>query len=181
MSPLSYNDSSSCGIGHSESYESLESIAKPTKTRHSVTFANVHVREYDRTIGDHPDCRVGPPLTIAWDYEEQEVADIDEYESSRITKHNRKIRLTSSERRKILHDEFGISDEEIHDCTQEAQRVKNNRLKTQKEGKRASAKVGNFVDSAKRKLRRTFSKERLANFHYEMASHQNSMFPVFSH
>jgi hypothetical protein len=31
--------------------------------RNSVSFHSVDVREYDRTVGDNPSCRSGPPVS----------------------------------------------------------------------------------------------------------------------
>ena len=33
-----------------------------------VHFGTVTIRRYQQTLGDHPDCDSGPPITLDWDY-----------------------------------------------------------------------------------------------------------------
>jgi hypothetical protein len=51
------------------------------KTRSIVTFDCVLVREYERTVGDNPSCRHGPPISIGWSYLPETIHHIDEYEN----------------------------------------------------------------------------------------------------
>ena len=49
-----------------------------------VQFGTVEIRDYKRILGDHPCVSIGPPLSIDWDYEENEPQDVDDYEFDRV-------------------------------------------------------------------------------------------------
>jgi hypothetical protein len=159
MSPLNrnlpyYNDITE------GSERSVMSTASPNEERRQVQFSVVQVREYERIIGDHPDVRVGPPLSLDWKYEERKPLPLDDYERSRISKGN--YRLSSITRKNMLLHVLGISEEEILNVEKEVQRIKAQRTETARQGK-AVEKRDVVMQSAKRKLRRTFSKEKLLN------------------
>lgn len=77
-------------------------------TRRQVSFSNLHVREYNVVFGDHPCCMSGPPLTLGWNHDSEDVClSLEDYESSREPRKARKdLRLTCEHRRQILlHDQ----------------------------------------------------------------------------
>lgn len=37
-------------------------------TRNRVSFNHVEIREYEITLGDHPCCSSGPPISLSWNY-----------------------------------------------------------------------------------------------------------------
>lgn len=45
-----------------------------------VRFGTITIRDYDIILGDHPACSYGPPITISWDYHENDPQDVHEYE-----------------------------------------------------------------------------------------------------
>ena len=71
-----------------------------------VQFGAIHVREYERVVGDHPDTRIGVPLSLGWAYYEKESVQIDKYEADRVRKGN--LRMSSITRKNLLHNVFGI-------------------------------------------------------------------------
>jgi len=48
--------------------------------RLSVRFDTVEFREYARVLGDNPSTSVGPPVGIGWEYDQEIILDVDEYE-----------------------------------------------------------------------------------------------------
>lgn len=65
--PPSMPDLKSSGDdGISDSKHSVTSLSNTSggKIRRNVSFHSVDVREYDRTIGDNPSCRSGPPVSV---------------------------------------------------------------------------------------------------------------------
>lgn len=46
----------------------------------SVRFDTVEFREYARVLGDNPSTSVGPPVGIGWEYDQEIILDVDEYE-----------------------------------------------------------------------------------------------------
>jgi hypothetical protein len=96
-----------------------------------VSFGAIRVREYERIVGDHPDTRIGVPLTIGWGYLEHEVVHIDKYESERSSKGN--LRMSSITRKNILHNVFGIPEEELRAAEKEVQKIKKSRDRSKKQ------------------------------------------------
>mmetsp|Transcript_18699 Transcript_18699/g.18012 ORF Transcript_18699/g.18012 Transcript_18699/m.18012 type:complete len:253 (-) Transcript_18699:306-1064(-) len=71
--------------------------------KRNVSFSSLHVRSYNVVFGDHPCCMTGPPLTLGWNHEPEDVMSLDEYESSRAPRKSRRdLRMTCEHRRQIL-------------------------------------------------------------------------------
>lgn len=85
---------------------------------------------------------------------------LDDYELSHIRKGT--YRLSSITRKNLLLNVVGISEEEIRNAEKEVQRIKALRAITSRQGK-TGEKTEAVMESAKRKLRRTFSREKLLN------------------
>ena len=130
----------------------------PKKTSR-IQWGNIQIREYNRIVGDNPETIVGPPLTLDWQYNEHELITIDEYEE---TRPKRKVfwrlRLSSITRKNMLKNVFGIPESEIAAAEREVQVIRRQRQSTNKQG-RLSSSVENAVQSAKRKIKRRFSRE----------------------
>jgi hypothetical protein len=78
----------------------------PTKRR--VSFAkNVQVREHAVTVGDHPFCFDGLPLTLDWEHAEDAVEYDIEISRERLQRYRMPPRLSYEERRERL---FTVSD-----------------------------------------------------------------------
>jgi len=92
-----------------------ESNNNKTTPRRSVSFGPIHVRQYERIVGDHPETKVGVPLAIGWAYYEDERhpdgISIDRYESDRIQRG--KLRMSSITRKNMMLHVFGLDEEEI--------------------------------------------------------------------
>lgn len=91
----------------------------------SVAFAEVQVREYAVTIGDHPCCTMGCPLSLDWEYNIEPPCSLDAYEAKRAPRRNRGELLTScEERRRILSQDGGISDIEMRRAERKLHRAR---------------------------------------------------------
>jgi hypothetical protein len=117
----------------------------------AVSFGNIQVREYERIVGDHPDTRVGVPLTIGWAFIERPLVSIEQYEGNRIRKGN--LRLTSITRKNLLHNVFGIPEEEIRNAEKEIQKIKKQRSTSSKQTL-AVAQTETALRGISRKIRR---------------------------
>lgn len=142
---------------HQPSTVSLESaVAEPkpqTPPPHEATkvrFAFVQIRTYNRMVGDHPDVHVGPPLTLDWDYEQNDDVLLEDYENNRKPK-KRVLRLSSITRKNILRNVFDVDDNEILGAEKEIQKIRKQRERTNKQSK-TGAKVENAFQSARRKI-----------------------------
>lgn len=120
--------------------------------RSVVTFGPVHVREYERIVGDHPDTKIGVPLSIGWAYYDRDTpVTIEKYEADRIRKGN--LRMSSITRKNLLHNVFGIPEEELRAAEKEVQKIKKLRVQSAKQTN-ASAKAESVVKGIGRKLRK---------------------------
>ena len=183
---MSPRDDPEMYLPHVESSESLriDADAKPLlvvqssadtvdRPKKSVSFASVHVREYNRILGDHPDVRVGPPISIGWEYTERSAQHIDDYEANRHP--SGRLRLSSITRKNLLHNVFGIPEEEIRAAEKEIQKIQKQRSQTNKQGK-ASEKVEGAVRSAKKRFRRSGE-----NFLKGLSMASGHMIPITLH
>ncbi|GKY92272.1 hypothetical protein MPSEU_000198300 [Mayamaea pseudoterrestris] len=137
----------------SASFESEE------KTRKSVRFSDIKVREYNRTIGDHPEA-AGYPITLDWEYVENAATPLDVYEKERPVK-RRNLRLSNVTRKNLLINVFQVDEAELQRADSEVKRIRKQRENSNKQGKMA-AKMESALIQTRRKLRKTFfSREEL--------------------
>lgn len=155
---------------------STRSLLVNQSTRKSVTFGDIEVREYRRIVGDHPDVKVGPPISIGWDFYENEPKSLDEFEEAR-PQRRKNLRLSSITRKNLLHNVFQIPEEEIRQAEKEVQKIQRQRDHSNKQGKASEAVEGAFL-SARRKFTRTFSRETLYN---GFAAVSGSLIPLGMH
>jgi hypothetical protein len=151
-----------------------EGVAKATQSntgdarinRKTVRFGSIERREYNRVVGDHPDVRVGPPLSFSWEYGVLPSVNIDEYEHSKLEKVSTQRssglrRMSSITRKNMLRTLFEVSEEEILAAEREVQRIHKQREQSMKQSE-ASAVVESTMRRAGRKLRKSFGKAVLA-------------------
>ena len=119
-----------------------------------VSFGAIQVREYERMVGDHPDTRIGVPLTIGWGYVEHDTISIDKYESERSSKGN--LRMSSITRKNILHNVFGIPEEELRSAEKEVQKIKKARQRSNKQSK-LGAKSESALNGFRNRAKQLFS------------------------
>jgi len=111
---------------------SFLSAPKPPAMKKAVSFHQVHVQEYARTIGDHPDVVLGPPLSIDWEPHHHEAHEFEDYESSRegMRKASKiDMRVHPNTRNRMLIS-AGVSKGEIKAATKAANRVSSQRKST---------------------------------------------------
>jgi hypothetical protein len=106
------------------------------KMKRSVSLVSVEVREYDRTIGDNPSCRSGPPLSLDWSYSKkyEQPKALDEYELEREperVQHLDSLRVNKYRRRNLLSFNWGHSEEEMKSARQETKKLQRQRSLTQ--------------------------------------------------
>ena len=152
-----------------------ESTKETTPSRTTVVgFGSVHIREFDRIVGDHPDVGQGPPLSIGWDYLELEGMSLDAYEQEKRDKHAQKVqdakncggwaplpglrKLSSGRRRDMLRIDFDIPLRELEQAEADVEKTKKQREQTNKQ-KKVFTRTEEILQSAQRKLKRTFSRD----------------------
>lgn len=96
----------------------------------SVSFRNISIREYPMIVGDNPSVSSGPPLTIAWDFDELGTIPLEEYENHRPARRSAdQMTIPKMERLKILEN-TGISRSEIEKVVKEVNIARTQRLQT---------------------------------------------------
>lgn len=91
----------------------------------TVSFGPIFVREYERIVGDHPETQIGVPLGLGWGFYQREAISIEKFESDRIPKRN--LRMSSITRKNILHNVWGIPEDELRAAEKEVQQIKRSR------------------------------------------------------
>ncbi|KAI2498830.1 hypothetical protein MHU86_15683 [Fragilaria crotonensis] len=135
--PLSASSSSSSLIA---TKSALKTSASSRSLNRNVSFTNLSIREYNVELGDNPSCSCGVPISLGWDYEEQEALPLDQVEdpdataiggsSSRRRRKTHELILSYNDRRRLLKS-AGYSKEELQECLQTVQKVKHERGMTE--------------------------------------------------
>jgi hypothetical protein len=97
-----------------------------------VSFSNVHARQYERILDDNPACRFGVSIAIGWEYNEEKVETVDEWEGSRSQRRVRsksELILSRTKREKLVRS-LGCADRDIAAAMREINRVKCHRRQT---------------------------------------------------
>jgi hypothetical protein len=121
----------------------------------SVSFSQIHIRDYDQTIGDNPSCAAGTPLSLDWDYIEKESLGLDQYEFNRPKRRSmRQMHLNYYQRKHILTLK-GHTEEEIKIGKDQAKKIKQQRSMTRH--MLPLMKIEDMAESVGRKARRALS------------------------
>ncbi|CAJ1933900.1 unnamed protein product [Cylindrotheca closterium] len=104
-----------------------------------VSFGAIHVREHERIIGDHPETKIGVPLSLGWGYHDKASTPIEQYESERVLKG--KLRMSSITRKNILHNVYGIPEDEIRAAEKEVRIISERNEKMQQKSEKKAKKV----------------------------------------
>lgn len=105
-----------------------EALQRRNELRRQVTFHSVTIREYPMTIGDHPNCSYGPPVSLSWDYDEYEPVGLNHFESRRPQRRNLGEMMMNYYRRKnVLKHWGGHSEEELNVASKNTSRIKRQR------------------------------------------------------
>ncbi|CAB9504362.1 expressed unknown protein [Seminavis robusta] len=112
-------------------YGSADSKATGNRPEH-ITFKNIEIREYNRTVGDNPSVSSGPPVTISWEYNPNTlVLAVEEYEKSRpVRRTQSEMILPRSIRMEMLRKEWDVSRGQIAGAVRRGIRAKNQRRTT---------------------------------------------------
>jgi hypothetical protein len=87
-----------------------------SKRQRRVQFAKVQIREYALTLGDHPWCENGFPLSLDWKFASRQDVSIDDFEHDRMSGECDRSprRLDIWERRNLLRRVSGYSTSELN-------------------------------------------------------------------
>merc|ERR1712157_440437 len=129
VSDCDENDLLTSSAVDTDKTDKTDTASSNTRERRSVSFGPIHVRQYERIVGDHPDTRVGVPLSIGWGYFEDDnypdEVSIERYESDRIRKG--KIRMSSITRKNLLLNVFGLPEKEVLQAEKRSKKLRKER------------------------------------------------------
>jgi len=109
--------------------ENAKRTRESNAERYTVSFHQVQIREYSRCLGDHPEARSGPPLSIIWDYMDETCTDVEEYERNRPLRRSlEQMAVPSKLRREMLLNETDSTAVEIEQVMKEAKKERDRRL-----------------------------------------------------
>ena len=121
-----------------------------------VAFCSVEFREYSMTLGDHPDCTNGPPLTLDWSYTQKAPLSVDEVEAKRGGRRRRlQALIIPYFQRKCILRKFGVTDIDMYNAIEEVNKVKKLRQK--------SVTSKTFVEVGKKWMRKIMATMKLSS------------------
>lgn len=133
-----------------------------SSSKKAVSFGLIQVREYNRVVGDNPTVRVGPPMSLGWEFVEKQAVPLDDYESFERSRAS-DFRMGSFARTRLLRHEYDVSLEDIRAAEKIVRKIQRQRVQTAQQGKTAAV-IECIIESAKRKMHRIFSNNsRLQN------------------
>lgn len=100
--------------------------AVPPHIATCVKFAQVQVRSYAITIGDHPCCTLGCPVTLDWEYTSDDATTVDQYETERCERRRNRneLRTSPEERTELLLQNQQLSECEIRRASRKLHRAR---------------------------------------------------------
>jgi len=152
---MSPREASPDGIFHravEDDHDGSSSDGSSSNKRSRVTFGEIKIREFNRVVGDHPETKVGPPLSLSWEHRDLPGRPLDDYELARPLR-KRSLRLNSVARRNILVGDFQVDEEDIAMAEREAQRIQQQREESANGGRAA-----NRIERKMKAVKRIFMK-----------------------
>lgn len=124
----------------------------------NVDWMEVHIRQYERTIGDNPSCSSGPPLSIGWEFDPRaQFMTIDGFESLRpLRRRQAEMVVAREEREYLLLIEWQVPQHEISNAIRRGMKTKHERRQTVMNLRNSTA-LEEVMESAGRKLIRAVS------------------------
>lgn len=152
-STIDVEDTSISSSIHNDALEEASSLTtKPSESdKKLVRFRFVYLREYGLCLGDNPSVARGAPLALDWDVKTEFKYSIDAFEESEHCAAKLQptaglsLKRPSLERLHVLKN-LGYSRKEIKEATDEAQRIKEQRIKTRRQVERGD-RLRQFFDA----------------------------------
>jgi hypothetical protein len=139
----------------SQSQATSETPRTNVKERKRVTFGDLEIRKYPMTIGDHPDCYNGIPVSLGWDYDEKSSIklSVSEWERRRSPRRNGEALLLTWRHRETIVVRAKCGLKEIRRIERETSRVRRQRERTIR-SVQSQKRLQTFVQGVRRILLR---------------------------
>jgi hypothetical protein len=140
-----------------------------SNSKKAVSFGLIQVREYNRVVGDNPTVRVGPPMSIGWEFVQKQAVPVDDYEKIKHPNTSDLRIMGSITRKSILRYEFDVSLEDIRAAEKIIRKIQRQRCRTIQQGKLVAA-IEYAMELAKRKIHSIFSNESRLEIQQKVSS-----------
>jgi hypothetical protein len=136
-------------------HDSREHKLDDVSSSRTVSFGQIHMREYNRAVVDNPAVSEGPPIGLSWEFNPQEIQmKVDEYENARPPRRVKdEMIMPSHVRQEMLINEWGHTMREIRQASVESRQMRQLREKALHTNK-VSEKLTEALESSKRKFYR---------------------------
>lgn len=108
-----------------------ENDEAPRRLNLEVSFDKVHIRRYFMCMGDNPTCSIGAPVSLSWEFDEDDPHDVDTFEYDRGPRRRVRHMVLSFYKRQDILRRAGYSDDEIQAAAKELHKTQRQRSKTQ--------------------------------------------------
>lgn len=121
--------------------------------KRNVSFHKIEIREYERTLGDHPSVSSGPPISLDWKVSAEHSFCVEEYEKGKTPRTRAEMIIPKSVRELMLKEHWDVSRNEMNAVTREVNLTKRNRRATAR-STTATEKRQEKLENASRKMKR---------------------------
>ena len=139
-----------------QSHKPKRNVKIPEKhTASKISFGHIHVRTYERILGDNP-CSNGPPLSIGWRFNHKRAVSVDDFERVRlVTRKDSQDLILPRERREAMLMDIGYSRAELAESIRANIKIKSQRRQTVHN--LPVAKLEEVAEKMKRKVKGVFT------------------------
>lgn len=148
----SLTHATSTDISHSSTNNHNNNTNHTMKNR-TVSFSQIHVRDYEITVGDNPGGLQGTPVSLGWQYQQHAAIPVSEYEQHRPQRRSRQeLYLPCGARQDMLLHSGGLSRSEVVAAEAAADKIRKQRARTKAWIPLQTLEV--LIESATRKAKR---------------------------
>jgi hypothetical protein len=140
-----------------------------SNSKKAVSFGLIQVREYNRVVGDNPTVRVGPPMSIGWEFVQKQAVPVDDYEKIKLPNTSDVRIMGSITRKSILRYEFDVSLEDMRAAEKIIRKIQRQRCRTLQQGKLVAA-IEYAMELAKRKIQSIFTNQSRPEIQQKVSS-----------
>ncbi len=120
-----------------ESHLSSSLLSRERRSKHqhtaperSVSFGNIQIRSYERTVGVNPSVSSGPALDFSWKFSTHDDITLDHFEMCRKRRSKCELVVRRRDRENILRHDFDIPNKHIASAVRRINRTKARRRQT---------------------------------------------------
>ena len=98
--------------------------------KRNISFTNIEIREYGLTLGDHPNCSVGPPVQLSWNVESETTHTLENYELFREPRRSKKEMVLSNYVRMKMLSAGRVPKAQVYEAIAQVKKIQSQRKRT---------------------------------------------------